>query len=108
MRPDPALGVCCIIAGILLGPLLQLQTRKMRSGALYGKIKHGSVLLPDATLMERYYTCVNGHSFQVMGEGNEPDPDATAEVYFTVECPHCKTSHEIQWPSNRAFAIAAK
>jgi hypothetical protein len=58
--------------------------------------------------MERYYTCVNGHSFTVVGDGNEPAPETTAEVYFKVDCPQCKASHEIHWPSDRGFAIAPK
>jgi hypothetical protein len=29
--------------------------------------------------MERFYTCMNGHSFKVIGEGDEPSPTIVAE-----------------------------
>jgi hypothetical protein len=56
--------------------------------------------------MERFFVCVNGHSFRVFDEGDDPPAD-TPEVYFGVTCPSCGSIYEIRWPSNRAFRVLA-
>lgn len=56
--------------------------------------------------MERFYICVNGHSFKVLDPGVDPREE-TREVYFGVTCPVCGSIYEIRWPGSRAFKVLA-
>jgi hypothetical protein len=54
--------------------------------------------------MEREYNCVKcTKAFKVFNE--QPRP-VFHEAELTVECPFCRTSNVITWPSNTKYAVA--
>ena len=54
--------------------------------------------------MERGCTCINGHSFKAVGEGDEPI--GMKETYVIRSCPAWDLPTEIKWPLGRSLNVA--
>jgi len=53
--------------------------------------------------MQRSYSCINGHSFKAVGEGDEPI--GMKETYVVKPCPVCDVPTELEWPLGRSLDV---
>jgi hypothetical protein len=77
---------------------VQTRSRMMKSQSSRGG-KNG-------VIVERYFTCTNGHSFKVMGEGDEPREGV--EDYVTAPCPNCDVPIQFRWPVGRGYNVVPR